>query len=184
MGSFSIRAPAESGAVQRGLFPLFGILSEVGLCGLLYEWPLPETRQGHQPFLGAQLRGVRPYLGIRQVPREAVERGHTCLLGAGTSDEAGLPARVCVGPRGEGSHQRLVLLGPWGESWSKETRHWPPGDSGRRGPSPTASTEHLLAPEKLSPDVQTCQERKAAFQPTDRGASRSSEEAGVSSDAP
>lgn len=95
-----------------GLFPLFGILFEVGLCDLLYEWPLPETRQDHQPILGAQLRGVCPYLGIRQVPREAIERGHTCLLGAGTSDEAGLLARVCVGPRGEGSHRHPVLLGP------------------------------------------------------------------------
>lgn len=65
-----------------GLFPLFGILFEVGLCDLLYEWPLPETRQDHQPILGAQLRGVCPYLGIRQVPREAIERGHTCSLGA------------------------------------------------------------------------------------------------------
>lgn len=174
----------------RGLFPLFGILFEVGFCGLLHEWPLPETRQGHQPVLGAQLRGLRPSLGIRQVPRAAVERGHTWLLGFWRG--------YVWGPWGWES-PTPGAAGVWGESRSKETAlaAWGLRPAGplphpgvRINSIPPASTEHPLEPEKLylltSRLVRRGRQPSNSLtnRPTDRGASRSSEGAGVSSDAP
>lgn len=117
----------------------------------------------------------------------------------GTHLVAGLLARVCVGTMGMGVTnawccwgvgripvQGNTALAAWGLRPAGPLPH--PGV--RINSIPPASTEHLLAPEKLyllkSRLVRRGRQPSDSLtnRPTDRGASRSSEGAGVSSDAP